>query len=272
MNARPSILLSGADGVCRQGDVGRYKAEVSLEVLKEAFGGLSAGSKWFSIIIHVTPFSFTCKVEDLALEELRGYDVFLCAVDSVETRRWVNAAVFQLSEFDGLERLLIDGGSQNLYGHVRIVRPGKTSCIECSLSLFTTLETAACSLVGAPKTPEDCIQYAIQVTWEEHNPDTYPDVRFPDVLEWLYKASLERAKSFGIDGVTRNLVDVIASNTIPNLSTTNSIIASLMVNVLSEEPVKKNNFYFYTGDGETSLSAFSLEADPVGAFMPEMNI
>lgn len=181
----------------RQDHIGKYKAEVSFQLLN---GASSYDSK-----------CFTCKVEELSSEGLREYDVFLCAVDSVETRRWVNAAIFQLSKLDNVERILIDGGSQNLYGHVRIVKPGTTSCIECSLSLFTTLETATCSLMDTPKTPEDCIQYAMEIDWEKFHPNTYPDTRSPKVLEWLYNASLKRAKRCGIDGVTPNLVEVIAS-------------------------------------------------------------
>ncbi|UKK00459.2 NEDD8-activating enzyme E1 catalytic subunit [Theileria orientalis] len=250
-----------------------------------------------SVPIRDTPISancYCCKIQQLGLETLSQFDVVFSAVDSVTARRWLNWALFQIvdrkppsggpsqpdlsSPVDlgrseptlrglplGTRTLLIDGGSQGIYGHVRLVDPFSTPCIECTLGMFSPESPLPC-LLTALKTPEDCVYHALslQLDSSSSHPRDGGQVETELLLDRVYECSRALAYANCIGGVNRDLVDRICNRSTPNVATTNSVVASLMVNVLLARlgnGVAPDNFYFYTGDGYTGLTKLSLEPD-----------
>lgn len=69
----------------------------------------------------------------------------MCGLDSLEARRYINSVIYSLVRYKEKNKELdmssiipiIDGGTEGLKGHVRVIIPGITSCIECNLDLFT---------------------------------------------------------------------------------------------------------------------------------------
>ena len=58
-------------------------------------------------------------------------------------RRWINGMVLSLLEYndDGSVDMstmkpIIDGGTEGFKGNARVILPGITACVECTLDLF----------------------------------------------------------------------------------------------------------------------------------------
>ncbi|KAI1733237.1 tubulin/FtsZ family, GTPase domain-containing protein [Ditylenchus destructor] len=71
-----------------------------------------------------------------------GSDIIICGLDSITARRWLNAVVCNLVEFDNGQPdfstivPMIDGGTEGFKGHSRIIIPYVTPCVECTLDLY----------------------------------------------------------------------------------------------------------------------------------------
>ena len=58
-------------------------------------------------------------------------------------RRWINGMILSLLEYndDGSVDMstmkpIIDGGTEGFKGNARVILPGITACVECTLDLF----------------------------------------------------------------------------------------------------------------------------------------
>uniref|UniRef100_A0A3B0N3Q0 NEDD8-activating enzyme E1 catalytic subunit n=1 Tax=Theileria annulata TaxID=5874 RepID=A0A3B0N3Q0_THEAN len=247
----------------RKNDVGKFKSQLAFETIKS--WNTSIFSKFY-----------VERVEELNLKLLSDFDVIFSALDSIQSRRWLNSAFFEIYRFYHIStsdseldennafKILIDGGSQDLYGHVRVIRPGLTSCLECSLTLYSSEEPFPCILTDNLKSPEDCINYSLYIYFDYGqsgvSPSNVLDGSDEGLLEYIYENSRKIAESKNIKGVTLDLVNLICNRSILNIPTTNSIVSSLMVNVLLNQDFNYN-FYFYSGDGITNLSKFKLQPD-----------
>lgn len=113
----------------RRKDIGKPKAEVAAEFINKRISGCK-----------VTPHF--CKIQDFDEDFYRQFNVVICGLDSIIARRWINAMLVSLLVYDEdtLDPTslipLIDGGTEGFKGNARIILPGMTACVECTLDLF----------------------------------------------------------------------------------------------------------------------------------------
>lgn len=131
-------------------------------------------------------------------------------------------------------KCIIDGGTEAFNGQARIIIPYDTACYECTLSLMPKEADTfqLCTIANTPRTPEHCIAYIMMITWWEqfggeenkdksrrYDTDSYDD------MNWIYIRALERAKQYGIEGVTYENSLGFVKKIVPAIASTNSKIA-----------------------------------------------
>lgn len=85
----------------------------------------------------------------------------------MEGRRWLNSGVCSLLSVDentgaidpGTIVPFLDGGTEGFKGHLRLILPSKTACLECNLDAFPPQKTIPmCTVIDRPCTPQHCIR------------------------------------------------------------------------------------------------------------------
>ncbi|XP_059475950.1 NEDD8-activating enzyme E1 catalytic subunit isoform X2 [Neocloeon triangulifer] len=207
----------------RRKDIGSPKAEVAANYINSRIPGVS-----------VTPHF--CKIQDKDEDFYRQFHVVVCGLDSVPARRWINGMLFSLLEYDDDDNTnlntmipLVDGGTEGLKGNARVIMPGMTACIECTLGLYPPQVTyPLCTIANTPRLPEHCIEYVKIIQWPKENPfQGEIDGDDPAHLCWIHEKSVERASHFGISGVDYKLVQGVVKNIIPAVASTNASIAAV---------------------------------------------
>lgn len=126
---------------------------------------------------------------------------------------------------------MIDGGTEGFKGNARVIIPGLTACVECTLDLYPPQKTyPLCTIASKPRLPEHCIEYARIISWPNEKPfgaETSIDGDDPVHIKWLHERACERATQFGIQGVTYRLTQGVVKNIIPAVASTNACIANL---------------------------------------------
>ncbi|XP_050304229.1 NEDD8-activating enzyme E1 catalytic subunit [Anthonomus grandis grandis] len=207
----------------RHKDIGVSKAEVAAKYVNTRIQGCQ-------VIPHY------CPIQEKDEEFYRQFHVIACGLDSVPARRWINGMVVSLLNYDENGALdqssvipLVDGGTEGFKGNARVILPGMTACVECTLDLYPPQVTyPLCTIANTPRLPEHCIEYIKVVLWPKENPfGVSLDGDDAQHLTWVYEKAFERAQQFNIQGVTFRLVQGVVKNIIPAVASTNAVIAAV---------------------------------------------
>ncbi|NXA45201.1 UBA3 enzyme, partial [Nothocercus julius] len=217
----------------RPKDVGRPKAEVAAEFLN-------------SRIPNCAVVPYFKKIQEMDESFYRQFHIIVCGLDSIIARRWINGMLMSFLHYeDGVLDPssiipLIDGGTEGFKGNARVIIPGMTACVECTLELYPPqVNFPMCTIASMPRLPEHCIEYVRILQWPKEQPfgeDVPLDGDDPEHIQWIYQKSLERASQFNIKGVTYRLTQGVVKRIIPAVASTNAVIAGML-----KEP--QYNFY-----------------------------
>lgn len=107
-------------------------------------------------------YSHFCKIQDKDEEFYQNFHVVVCGLDSVPARRyikikhptifkliltkclrWMNGMLMSLLQYNedntpdqNTMIPLVDGGTEGLKGNARVIMPGMTACVDCTLGLY----------------------------------------------------------------------------------------------------------------------------------------
>ncbi|VDN05390.1 unnamed protein product [Thelazia callipaeda] len=205
----------------RETDIDKSKAEVAAAFVQKRIPDCP-------VIAH------NCKIEDMDDQFYRSFDVIICGLDSVTARRWLSAKLVSLVEFDSDGNPfgiipLIDGGTEGFKGSARVILPWITACVECAIDLYPPQTSfPLCTIANTPRLPEHCIEYVRVLQWPQNKPfngETL-DVDNMKHVDWVYKAALERANKYKIEGVDLRLTKGVLKRIIPAVASTNAVIAA----------------------------------------------
>ena len=82
-------------------------------------------------------------------------------------------------------RPLVDGGTEGLRGHARVIYPGVSPCFDCTLWLFPPqVKFPLCTLAETPRSPAHCIEYAHLILWGRMHDEEF-DSDNEDHMMWV---------------------------------------------------------------------------------------
>ncbi|XP_029635081.1 NEDD8-activating enzyme E1 catalytic subunit isoform X1 [Octopus sinensis] len=207
----------------RPKDVGKSKAEVAAEFINTRIPNCKVKP-------HFT------KIQDFPDSFYQQFHVVVCGLDSIVARRWMNRMLISLLNYeDGiLDQAsvipMVDGGTEGFKGNARVIFPGMSACIECTLDFYPPqINFPLCTIAHTPRLPEHCIEYVRLLLWPKQEPfgaNVVIDGDDPQHIKWIYEKSLDRANEFNILGVTYRLTQGVVKRIIPAVASTNAVIAA----------------------------------------------
>uniref|UniRef100_A0AAY4EA00 NEDD8-activating enzyme E1 catalytic subunit n=1 Tax=Denticeps clupeoides TaxID=299321 RepID=A0AAY4EA00_9TELE len=235
----------------RSKDVGRPKAEVAAEFVNSRVPGC-----------NVTPYPYF-RVE---LRLTLTFEYFIA-------RRWMNGMLISLLNYENgvVDQStiipLIDGGTEGFKGNARVILPGMTACIDCTLELYPPqINFPMCTIASMPRLPEHCIEFARILQWPKEEPfgdGVSLDGDNPEHIQWVFMKAQERASEFNITGVTYRLTQGVVKRVIPAVASTNAVIAAACATeafkIATSAYVTLNNYLVFSDvDG---LYTYTFEAE-----------
>ncbi|XP_013419736.1 NEDD8-activating enzyme E1 catalytic subunit isoform X2 [Lingula anatina] len=207
----------------RRSDVGKPKAECAAAFVNARVPGC-----------EVTPHY--AKIQDFDSSFYRQFHILVCGLDSIVARRWINGMLISLLNYeDGMVDQqsiipMVDGGTEGFKGNGRVILPGMTACVECTLELYPPqVNFPMCTIAHTPRLPEHCIEYARVLLWPQEKPfgeEVNIDGDDPQHIKWIFEKSLERAREYQITGVTYRLTQGVVKRIIPAVASTNAVISA----------------------------------------------
>lgn len=208
----------------RHSDIGKPKAEVAATFINNRIRGCC-------VVPHFA------KIQDFDVDFYRSFHIVVCGLDSIVARRWINGMLVSLLVYNDAGELdqssvipMVDGGTEGFKGNARVILPGLTACVECTLDFYPPqVNFPLCTIAHTPRLPEHCIEYVRLLLWSKENPfqDASIDGDNPEHILWILKRSQERAKEFNITGVDYRLTQGVVKNIIPAVASTNAVIAAI---------------------------------------------
>jgi ubiquitin-activating enzyme E1 C len=257
-----------------QEDVSKPKAEVAARFINGRVVGCV-----------VTPHY--AKIQDFDMDFYRQFHIIVCGLDSIVARRWINGMVLSLLRYDDEGELdqtsiipLIDGGTEGFKGNARVILPGLTACVDCTLDLYPPqVNYPLCTIATKPRLPEHCVEYVKILQWHKDKPfgdGVALDGDNPDHILWVFERAQERAKEYGIQGVTYRLTQGVVKRIIPAVASTNAVIAAVCATetfklaTSCSKPLQNymvfndtDGVYTYTFEAERKEDCMSCSTKPV---------
>uniref|UniRef100_M4APQ4 NEDD8-activating enzyme E1 catalytic subunit n=1 Tax=Xiphophorus maculatus TaxID=8083 RepID=M4APQ4_XIPMA len=199
----------------RPKDVGRPKADVAADFINSRISGCK-------VVPHFK------KIQDFDDSFYRQFHIIVCGLDSIIARRWINGMLISLLSYeDGVLDPssiipLIDGGTEGFKGNARVILPGMTACIDCTLELYPpqVINFPMCTIATMPRLPEHCVEYARILQWPKERPfGGFLDGDNPEHIQWVFEKSQERAAEFNITGVTYRLTQAACATEVFKIAT-----------------------------------------------------
>ncbi|XP_053705476.1 NEDD8-activating enzyme E1 catalytic subunit isoform X1 [Synchiropus splendidus] len=240
-------------------DVGRPKADVAADFINSRIPGSN-------VVPHYK------KIQEFDESFYKQFHIIVCGLDSIIARRWMNGMLISLLSYKA-GRLdpssiipLIDGGTEGFKGNARVILPGMTACIDCTLELYPPqINFPMCTIASMPRLPEHCIEYARILQWPKDKPfgETSLDGDNPEHIQWVFERAQERAAEFNITGVTYRLTQGVVKRIIPAVASTNAVIAaacaSEVFKIATSAYMPLNNYLVFNDvDG---LYTYTFEAE-----------
>ncbi|XP_048874295.1 NEDD8-activating enzyme E1 catalytic subunit isoform X3 [Brienomyrus brachyistius] len=244
----------------RAKDVGRPKADVAADFVSSRIPGCS-------VVPHFK------KIQDFDEIFYKQFHIIVCGLDSIIARRWMNGMLMSLLSYDDgvLDPSsiipLIDGGTEGFKGNARVILPGMTACIDCTLELYPPqINFPMCTIASMPRLPEHCIEYVRILLWPKEEPfgdGAALDGDNPEHIQWVFHKAQERASEFSITGVTYRLTQGVVKRIIPAVASTNAVIAAAcameVFKIASSAYIPLNNYLVFNDvDG---LYTYTFEAE-----------
>ena len=267
----------------RHSDIGKDKATVAADFINKRVKGAEVTSHF-------------CKVQDYDSSFYKQFHIIVSGLDSIVARRWINGMLISLLEYDEDGNLdqtsvipLVDGGTEGFKGNARVILPGLTACMDCTLDFYPPqVNYPMCTIAHTPRQPEHCIEYVKVFGWEKEKPfkGVPIDGDNPEHIKWICNAALARADEFGIQGVTYRLTQGVIKHIIPAVASTNAVIAAScateVLKLASSCCVPLNNYmvfndsdgvYTYTFEAERNDNCVACSQKPkVLYFSPDATL
>lgn len=181
--------------------------------------------------------SHCCPIQDYGADFYRSFHIVVCGLDSVVARRWMNGMLVSLLTYNDDGQLdvssvipMIDGGTEGFKGNARVILPGVSACVDCTLDLYPPqVNYPLCTIAHTPRLPEHCVEYAKVLLWPKENPfgeGVAIDGDNPDHVSWLLRQAEQRAAEHNITGVTYQLTQGVVKRIIPAVASSNAVIAA----------------------------------------------
>ncbi|CCE61436.1 hypothetical protein TPHA_0A03600 [Tetrapisispora phaffii CBS 4417] len=244
-------------------DIGKSKAEVAANYIKSHFPKLINEDK-LKIVAHYKDLT------KVPIGFLSKFDFVISGLDAIEPRRFINQKLVELTRTTNFEKCIpfIDGGVEGLKGHAKTIIPGITACWECSIDTFplTQLTVPMCTIINNPRNIDHIIEYVVSVELKNLNYDNEED------QNTLLSHCIQRANKYNIEldplKFNTNYIIGIVKKIIPNVCTTNAIIAGQCCNELLKiyydlsDFDNLENFTNYNGSQGSYLISFSHDRMP----------